>query len=84
MRSDFMNCGIEAMFELELEMLDRRIGDLELERNAAAKLQDPDALRVVDQKLETLWEEVRRLSRLEAKLDLADPEERSRIVGRPN
>ena len=84
MHSDFMNYGTEAMFELELEMLDKRIGDLELERDAAAKLNDRDTLRGVEQKLELLWEEVRRLSRLEAKLDLADPEERSRIVGRPN
>lgn len=72
------------MFELELEMLDKRIGDLELERDAAVKMHDHDTLPRVDEELERLWDEVRRLSILEARLDLAGPEERLQIVGRPN
>lgn len=79
-----MNYETEDMFELELEMLDKRIGDLELERDAAARAGDHDAVGRIGERLETLWDEVRRLSGLEAKLDLADPEERSCIVGRPN
>lgn len=72
------------MFELELEMLDKRIGDLELERDVATRARDYDALGRIGERLELLWDEVRRLSVLEARLDLADPEERSRILGRPN
>lgn len=63
-----MNYGTNAMFELELEMRDKRIGDLELERDAAAKLRNHDALRRISEKIENLWDEVRRLSSLEAKL----------------
>lgn len=79
-----MNYEIEAMFELELEMQDKRIGDLELQRDAAAKLRDHISVRKVEEKLERLWDEVRHLSRLEARLDLAGPEERSQILGSPN
>ena len=65
------------MFELELELLDKQIGDLELARAAAAKASDHLSVRTIDEKLERLWDEVRRFSWLEAKLDLADPEERA-------
>jgi hypothetical protein len=72
------------MFELELEMLDKLIGDLEVVRAAAVKADDHHTVRMTDEKLERLWDEVRRLSWLEAKLDLRDPEERAEIVGRPH
>ena len=78
------NFATDAMFELELEMLDKQIGDLELARAAAAKAGDYHSVRTIDEKLERLWDEVRRLSGLEAKLDLADPEERAQIVGLPH
>lgn len=79
-----MNYAADVMFELELEMLDKQIGDLELERGGATRARDHDALGRIDEQLERLWEEVRRFSRLEARLDLADPGERSRIVGLAN
>ncbi|WP_457299621.1 hypothetical protein [Phyllobacterium sp. P5_D12] len=72
------------MFELELEMLDKRIGDLEVVRDAAEKVGDDHALKAIDEKLDLLWNEVRRISCLEAKLDLADSEERVGITGLPN
>ena len=72
------------MFEIELELLDKQIGDLEVARLAAEDKGDRSALRSSDQKLEQVWNEVRRLSALEGRLDIADPEERVRILGLPN
>jgi hypothetical protein len=84
MRSAFTSCVTDAMFELELQLLDKQIGDLEVARVAAAKAHDDCAVGTIDEKLERLWVEVRRLSELDARLDLADPDERARIVGRAN
>ena len=82
MRFASTNCATDVMFELELEMLDQQIGDLEVARATAVKAFDDHKVRMIDDKLEWLWAEVRRLSELEARLDLADLDERARIVGR--
>lgn len=84
MRSASRNFATDAMFELELEMLDKQIGDLEVARAAAAKMFDQHAVRAIDEKLERLWDEVRRFSELEARFDMASPDERARLVGPAN
>lgn len=61
MLSGSTNFATDTMFELELEMLDKQIGDLEVARAAAAKARDDRAIGAIDEKLEWLWNEVRRL-----------------------
>jgi hypothetical protein len=72
------------MFELELELLDKQIGDLEVARSAAAMAADEIAILTIDERLERLWKEVRRFCELESRFDFAGPEERVRLVGLPN
>src|SRR5262245_7256708 len=55
MPSASTNFATEAMFELELEMLDKQIGDLEMARVTAAKEDDEQAVRAIDEQLERLW-----------------------------